>query len=377
MGAMRSAARDFLRVGIIGGGQLGRMMILAGTPLGFSFGVLAPSAADPAVHLAHHHEPGALDDAAAIRRLAAWADVTTYEIEHIDTDALAAAERSGASILPRPALLRVINDKLEQKRALRQAGIPLPDFSERPERYPIVQKLRRGGYDGRGVQVLADESTPVLPGPAYYEELVAFDRELAVLVARSSRGQTSVYPVLEMTFDPAANICSRVIVPARIDAESRARAHEVAVAAVQALDGVGVLAVELFLARDGRILVNEIAPRPHNSGHLTIEACVTSQFEQHLRAVAGLPLGSTALRTAAVMVNVLGAPDAYGRPRLPEICDLLGRPDVHLHWYGKTEVRPYRKMGHVTVLAADVEEALAVAEQIGPATQVTGASDEC
>ena len=348
------------------------MMMLAGIPLGFEFGVLTPSPDDPAAPLANHHEWGSLDDEASIRRLVSWADVTTYEIEHINTRALQAAESEGALILPRPGLLATINDKLAQKRALQRAGIPVPDFSEQLPGYPAVQKLRRGGYDGRGVQILRDERDEPLPGASYYEELVGFERELAVIVARSTRGETATYPVVEMDFDAEANICARVIAPARIEPDDEARAREIALVAVEALDGVGVIAVELFLTDSGRILVNEIAPRPHNSGHLTIEACETSQFEQHLRAITGLPLGSTTLRAAAVMVNVLGGAGAVGRPRLPAMGRLLGRAGVHLHWYGKTEVRPNRKMGHVTVLADDLEVALATAQQILSETRVEG-----
>ena len=372
---MPLARPDFARIGVLGGGQLGQMMMLAGIPLGFEFGVLTPNRHDPAVRLATRHEPGALDDEAAIHRIVSWADVTTYEIEHVNTEALRAAESGGGLVLPRSMLLATINDKLEQKHALRDAEIPVPAFAERFPGYPTVQKLRRGGYDGRGVQVLRSDRDTPLDGASYYEELVDFERELAVIVGRSTSGETTTYPVVEMEFDADANICSRVIAPARITPSCEARAREIALAAVEALDGVGVLAVELFLARDGRILANEIAPRPHNSGHLTIEACETSQFEQHLRAITGLPLGATTLRTAAVMVNVLGDPGAHGRPRLPAIGRLLERTGVHLHWYGKTEVRPYRKMGHVTVVADDLESALATAQEILPETRVTGGAD--
>lgn len=363
---------DFSRIGIVGGGQLGRMLILAGVPLGFSFGVLTPRDDDPAARLADHHVAGSLRDPAAIDEITRWADVTTCEIEHINTDALLAAEAAGRLVLPRPTLLRTINDKLDQKRALEAAGVPVPAFSYEPRAYPTVQKLRRGGYDGRGVAVLRDESDERLEGECLFEELVDFSHELAVIVARSSTGEVTTYPVVEMEFDPHANICSRVIVPARIDSGSQSRAREVAAAAVAALDAVGVVAVELFRRADGEILVNELAPRPHNSGHLTIEASETSQFEQHLRAVAGLPLGSTRLRSPAVMINVLGSPGSNGEPRMPHLPALLAERGVHLHWYGKREVRPYRKMGHVTVVADDLERALATADRVEPLTIVEG-----
>ncbi|MFP4112830.1 MAG: 5-(carboxyamino)imidazole ribonucleotide synthase [Spirochaetota bacterium] len=367
---------DFARIGIIGGGQLGRMMMLAGTPLGFEFGVLTPSATDPAARLAAHHVAGSLTDAKAIRELCRWAHVTTYEIEHIHTGALRDAAAEGAAILPRPDVLELVNDKLEQKRALERAGVPVPPFSERPNGYPTVQKLRHGGYDGRGVKVLENEATEPLDGASYYEDLVRFRSELAVVVARSVGGGVETYPVVEMEFDPEANICSRVIVPARVPTHVEVRARDVAIAAVEAIGGVGVVAVELFLNDDGSVLVNELAPRPHNSGHLTIEASATSQFEQHLRAITGLPLGATTLRTSAVMINVLGAPDAIGQPRMPAMAKLLSAPGVHLHWYGKETVRPYRKMGHVTVVADDLGRALAIAREVEPYTRVTAARNQ-
>jgi len=370
---MEAFRPDFARVGIIGGGQLGQMMILAGTPLGFSFGVLTPSASDPAARLADFHVAGELTDATAIRTLVEWADVTTCEIEHINTDALEQAQARGALIRPAARVLRTVNDKYEQKRTLAAAGVPVPAFGDRPTGYPVVQKLRRGGYDGRGVKILADAADPALPGECYYEDLVDFQAELAVVVCRSVTGETTSYPVVEMEFDAAANICSRVSVPARVEADVEARARAIAIEAVEAIDAVGVVAVELFLGRDGEVLVNELAPRPHNSGHLTIEACATSQFEQHLRAVTGLPLGPTTLRLPAVMVNVLGAPDAYGVPHLDGLTRLLARPGVHLHWYGKTRVRPYRKMGHVTVVADDLGAAMATAAQVEADTTVRGA----
>ncbi len=372
MPVMPLSRPDFARIGILGGGQLGRMMILAGAPLGFRFGVLTPRDDDPAAGLADHHVCGALDDGGAIRALTSWADVSTYEIEHIDTEALRAAESDGDLILPRPGLLCTINDKLEQKRALESAGVPVATFGETPDGYPTVQKARRGGYDGRGVSVLRSDADDRLPGASFFEELVDFSCELAVIVARSSTGETTTFPVVEMEFDAEANICSRVIAPARINPGAESRAREVATAAVAALDAVGVVAVELFLRRDGEILVNELAPRPHNSGHLTIEACETNQFEQHLRAIAGLPLGATRLRASAVMINVLGAAGAGGSPRLPELSRLLGVPGVHLHWYGKREVRPYRKMGHVTVVADDLQSALATADGVEAYTRVEG-----
>lgn len=369
--AMRESAAG-TRIGIIGGGQLGRMMILAGKPLGFCFGVVTPSGDDPAVSLADRWFPGALDDARAIGELVAWSDVTTYEIEHIDVRALVAAEAAGGALAPRPAVLELIQDKLKQKRHLERAGVPIPAILDAPDPYPVVQKLRFGGYDGRGVVVLRSDTDDRLPGATYYERCVEFDRELAVIVARSTRGESSVYPVVDTEFDPAASICSRTAIPASIPDALAERAQAVALNAVAAIDATGIVAVELFVTTDREVLVNEIAPRPHNSGHLTIECCETSQFEQHLRAVLGLPLGSVRLLTPGVMLNLLGSAGAVGTPFLPFQTELLAEPGVHLHLYGKSAVRPYRKMGHVTITAAVRDDADRVADRVAQYAVVEG-----
>ena len=340
------------------------MMMLAGKPLGLHFGVVTPSRDDPAVSLADTWFPGPLDDAKAIGELVAWADVTTYEIEHIDARALVAAEAAGGVLAPRPRVLELIQDKLKQKRFLERAGVPVPAILDAPDSYPVVQKTRFGGYDGRGVVVLRSDADERLPGSTYYERCVAIDRELAVIVARSPRGETAVYPVVDMEFDPEASICSRTGIPASVSAALAERAQAVALDAVEAIDATGIVAVELFVTTAGEVLVNEIAPRPHNSGHLTIECCETSQFEQHLRAVLGLPLGSVRLVTPGVMVNLLGSAGADGTPFLPYRSELLAVPGVHLHLYGKSTVRPYRKMGHVTITAAVRDDADRLADRV-------------
>ena len=353
-------------------------MILAGTPLGFEFAVLAQDAGDPAVRLAGEAIVAPLTDDAAITRLASLCDVITVEIEHVGVATLRRLRDRGMPVHPDPDALGVINDKLVQKERLAVAGIPVPAFGVDPTGYPTVQKLRAGGYDGRGVKVLGSPGDKPLAGPSYYEELVEIRHELAVLVARSPSGEERVYPVVEMAFDPKANICSRVIMPARVDGRTAERATQAGLAAVRALKLVGVAAVELFVSADGEVLVNELAPRPHNSGHLTIEACETSQFEQHLRAIADLPLGPTTLLAPAVMLNLLGAPDLGDRrvPYWPGVRDLLraaGPPAaLHLHWYGKREVRPYRKMGHLTVTADRLDAALEAAERAEPWCSIGG-----
>ena len=359
-----------LRVGIVGGGQLGQMMILAGVPLGFEFGVLSDTPEDPAARLAAFHVPGSLQDAEAIVRLTEWADVTTYEIEHINVDALDRAGDREAVLHPAPRALRLINDKMQQKLTLADHGVPVPSVLSEPTAFPVVQKARRGGYDGRGVAVLRSPHDPGLEGAVFYEEAVDIAMEVAVIVARRSNGEMMSYGAVEMEFDPRLNICTRVVAPARATPGVLHRCSEIAEAAVAAIGGTGVTAVELFVTHDDAVLVNELAPRPHNSGHLTIEANATSQFEQHLRCIAGLPFGSTTLLRPAAMLNLLGAPGAVGTPAVESVVERLSAPGVHVHWYGKANVRPGRKMGHVTVTAATREEAIRIADEIEPATKV-------
>jgi 5-(carboxyamino)imidazole ribonucleotide synthase len=361
-------------IGIIGGGQLGRMMIYRAKKLGFRFAVLDEEGA-PAESLADIFIKGSLKDPQAIWELAKAADVLTYEIEHINTEALEGLAET--PVCPSPAVLKIIQDKLSQKELFAKQGIPTAAFFAdaadlAKNKFPLVQKARREGYDGRGVRILQNAAAAALPVPSLFEELVDIDKELAVMAARGRDGSLAVYPVVEMTFNPGHNICDTVIAPARIDEKTAAAAHQIALAAVAALDGVGIFGVELFLDKQGRILLNEVAPRPHNSGHYTMEACVTCQFEQHIRAVAGLPLGDAALLRPAVMINLLGRPGGAGRPVIEGLHEALSVPGLSLHLYGKTEARPFRKMGHLTVTAETLDEALEKARYARSVLKITG-----
>jgi 5-(carboxyamino)imidazole ribonucleotide synthase len=362
------------RLGIVGGGQLGRMMAVEARRLGIKTVALDPFERPPVLGIADLTIQGGLYDPAALQRLGLQADVLTYEIEHINTKALHELESGGTRLVPRPGLLEIIQDKLVQKRFLWEKGLAVPAFAElpaagvgayRPKAFPFVQKARSGGYDGRGVAVIRSEGelSAMLPVDSMVEEFVPLRKELAVLLARAQDGSHQVYPVIEMVFDPRAQICSSVCAPARVPADVAARCRELALAAIDALDGVGIFAVELFWAEDGRVLINEIAPRPHNSGHWTIEGAVTNQFEQHIRAVCGLPLGSAELVRPSVMVNLLGEPGATGTPVLLGAEEALGLPGLKIHWYQKESVSGLRKMGHFTVTAATLEEALDVADR--------------
>jgi 5-(carboxyamino)imidazole ribonucleotide synthase len=371
------------RIGIIGGGQLGRMMVRAAKKLGCTCCVLDPQPNSPAGQLSGHQIVGNYHDPAALRELVMASDVTTFDLEDIDAEVLAALADEGHRIFPSPALLADVQDKLRQKQVLAAAGIPGAGFEAMDEPdaeqctrfgYPLVQKARRGGYDGRGVQVMRapGDFDRHLPLPSLIEPFVEADKELAVMVARGQDGDWRCYPPVEMCFRGEQNILDMLLAPARIDVATAEGAQALALRAVEAMDGVGIFGIELFLTRHGELLVNEIAPRTHNSGHYTIEACLTDQFEQHLRAITGLPLGSTELLCPAAMINLLGAEGHSGRPVIRGLRAALAIPGVSVHIYGKTASRPHRKMGHVTVLDRDIATARAKAEQVRDLIEITG-----
>ncbi len=371
------------RIGLIGGGQLGRMMVKAAKRIGCTCVVLDPYPMSPAGQVAGHQIIGGYHDPAKLRELAESCDVVTYELENIDTGTLIQLQREGYRIHPDPALLATLQDKLTQKRFLREAGIPTADFEEMPTAdaeafarfgYPLVQKARRGGYDGRGVSVMreAGDFETHLPVPSLVERFVTATKELAVMVARNTAGDCLAYPTVEMSFRPGENVLDLLLCPAAVESHIAAEAEALAVRTVEAMQGVGVFGVELFLTEDQRVLVNEIAPRTHNSGHHTIEACITDQFEQHLRAILGLPLGSTELLSPSAMINLLGEADANGRPLINGMAAAMGIPGVCLHIYGKAEVRPFRKMGHVTILDPDIEAAKRKADEVKSLITISG-----
>jgi 5-(carboxyamino)imidazole ribonucleotide synthase len=368
-----------LRLGIVGGGQLGRMIAMEARRMGIYTVCLDPQEHPPAEGVADVCIQGDLYAQQDIQRLAEQSHVLTYEIEHINTRALEELCESGFPVFPSPGTLKVIQDKLVQKQLFQEAGLPVPRFAPwsggtlpRGFSYPMVQKIRTGGYDGRGVAVLRKSSDPVLPGESMVEDLVDFRCEIAVLLARGRDGEVRHWPVIEMVFDPQTQICSSVCAPARISPDAAQAAITVSTRAVEALDGVGVFAVELFLTHKDEVLINEVAPRPHNSGHWTIEGSLTSQFNQHLRAVCGLPLGSTELTMPSVMVNLLGAPGASGTPVIRGYDEVLAIPGLSMHWYEKDQVKTQRKMGHMTIMRPSLEEALNLATQAQGLIQIEG-----
>jgi len=375
-----------MKLGIIAGGQLAKMLIQEASKLAIETWVLDPDAACPAAGIASVCVQGHYDDFDAVLAFGRQVDLLTFEIEHVNTEALRQLQSEGLAIAPDPAILELIQDKGRQKAFYRDHGIPTAPFTLYDDRAaihdaltagrlatPFVQKLCRGGYDGRGVAVIDDAAglDTLLEGPSLIEPRIAIEREVAVITARNAAGETRSFPPVDMVFDPRANLVDKLACPAAIDAATAARCTAVAEQLAGALDLQGLLAVELFIDTAGDVLVNESAPRPHNSGHHTIESVHTSQFEQHLRAVLGLPLGSTQLKTAAVMINLLGADGFSGPAIYTGLANALAIDGVHVHLYGKRETRPYRKMGHITVIAPDVEAAMAKADSVKPLIKVT------
>ena len=355
-----------LRIGVLGGGQLGLMMIQAAGDLDLRVEVMDPSKKAPCAKFTHRFITGDLNDAEAVYQFGKELDIVTIEIEHVSVEGLRRLEQSGVKVIPKPEHIALIQDKGLQKQFFENNRIPTSDFilieaegNISSLGLPIVQKLRTGGYDGRGVQILkttADIVEKGFPEASVLEKAVDIDKELGVIVARNSSGQTSIFPVVESVFDPKVNLVSSLIAPANIDKNTADKAQALALQVIEAMDFVGLMAVELFLDSDGNLLVNEVAPRTHNSGHHTIEANKTSQFAQHLRAVVGLPLGDVSLlHNAAGMINLLGADGAYGTPVYEGLSEAQSITGVHPHIYGKSEVKPYRKMGHVTVTGQDLD----------------------
>lgn len=369
------------RLGVLGGGQLGKMMALAAGNWHLPFFALDTSRDFPAGPFCTGFTEGNFNDYGDVYRFGKTVDALTIEIEHVNIEALFQLEQEGLVIHPKPAALQIIKDKGLQKQFYVENGIPTADFelfenesavreavAQKKWALPFVQKSRTDGYDGRGVSVIRTEkdlAEKLLPGDCLLEEMVPIEKEIAVVVARNKRGEIAAFPPVEMLFDPDANLVTFLACPARISPEIAAVAESLGRTTIEAYDICGLLAVELFLTTDQQLLVNEVAPRPHNSGHHTIESCYTSQFEQHIRGVLDLPLGSTRLKVpAAVMLNLLGEPGCEGPAIYENMDQCLGMEGVYVHLYGKATTKPFRKMGHVTVLGETPEVAMEKALEV-------------
>ena len=361
------------KIGVLGGGQLGKMLCQAASPMGIQLHILDEHKNFPAGQVAPLFTEGSFKDYDAVIEFGKEMDIITIEIEAVNTDALLELEKMGKQVYPQPSIVSLIKDKGTQKLFYKNHNLPtspfrlynrwediIKDVENGTISTPFVQKARSGGYDGRGVQVIKDDSKLdlLLQCPSLVEDLVDIDREISVVVARGASGEIKSFPVVDMEFHPTANLVEFLFSPSKISMDLQNQATRIAEKLVSELEIVGLLAVELFLDTNGQILINEVAPRPHNSGHHTIEANITSQFQQHLRAITGLPLGSTRAIQAAVMVNVLGEDGYTGKAHYQNMEKCLEMEGVFPHLYGKETTKPFRKMGHVTIIDDSLETAI-------------------
>jgi len=353
------------RIGILGGGQLGLMLLQAAIDWNLDIHILDPDAEAPCRKIAPKFTQGSLQDYDTVYQFGKGLDVITIEIEKVNVEALEALEREGKRIYPQPAVIRKIQDKRIQKQFYLEKGLPTADFILTENRedvrkhlsfLPAFHKLGRDGYDGRGVQRVSSEADieRAFDQPGLLEKAVSFEKELAVIVARNPSGEIQCFPTVEMVFHPELNLVEYLFAPAEISSGVNQEAQEIARKTAESFEIVGLLAVELFLTADGEILINEVAPRPHNSGHHTIKANATSQYEQHWRAILNLPLGSTATYAPSAMVNLLGE-DGFEGPAIYEGMEkLLATEQVFPFLYWKAITKPFRKMGHITIMDDNV-----------------------
>ncbi|MDX8552904.1 5-(carboxyamino)imidazole ribonucleotide synthase [Tenacibaculum sp. 1B UA] len=369
---------DF-KLGVLGGGQLGRMLLTETQKFDIYTVILDGNSDAPCAQICNEFHQGDLLDYDTVYNFGKQVDLLTIEIENVNIDALDALEAEGLTIFPKPKNLRTIQNKAHQKVFYHDNQIPTADFSRFTSlqelkhtisndavTLPFVWKSARFGYDGNGVKIVRSisdlENLPT--GECISEKLIPFKNELAVIVVRNANGETKTYPVVEMEFHPEANQVEYVICPARIEDLVAQKAREVALKVADAFDFVGLLAVEMFQTEDDTIIVNEAAPRTHNSGHYSIEASYTNQFEQHLRSILNLPLGSTESKVAGIMVNLVGAEGYTGDVVYENIEEILKIDGVTPHVYGKRTTKPFRKMGHVTIVNKDINEARKIAQQV-------------
>ncbi len=341
------------------------MLIQSGIDFNISFSVLDPDEHAPCKGLADFHV-GKLTDYDTVMNFGGTCDIITIEIENVNTQALRDLAKKGKKVFPQPDIIELIQDKRTQKSFYKERRIPTAEFFltenknevlQHENFLPAVNKLGREGYDGRGVQILKTKADleKAFDAPGLLEKLVDYQKEISVLVARNEHGEIATYPAVEMVFHPEKNLVEYLFSPAQLPGHILQRADEVAQKVIKQLNMVGLLAVEMFVTKEGEILVNEIAPRPHNSGHQTIEANATSQYEQHLRAIIGLPLGDTSILMPSAMVNLLGEPHFSGPAKYQGFEEVMKVSGVHVHLYGKKLTKPFRKMGHVTILDQDIE----------------------
>ncbi len=380
---------DF-KLGILGGGQLGKMLLYETRKYDIQTWVMDPDEEAPCKISSNIFRKGNLMNFDNVIDFGRNVDVLTFEIEGVNIDALKQLESEGIKVYPASQTLERIQDKSVQKQFYTDNKIPTSPFlkygskdslfkalKNKEIEIPFVWKSSTGGYDGRGVKVIKTENdlNDLSDGPCIAEDLIGFKNELAVIVSRNPSGEVRTYPVVEMEFHPTANQVEYVICPARISDKIASKAREIAEKVSEAFEHVGLLAVEMFLTEEDEILVNEVAPRPHNSGHYSIEASITNQFDQHIRAILDLPLGSTESKLAGIMVNLTGEEEHTGPVYYQNIEKIMNMPGVTPHIYGKKITRPFRKMGHVTIVNKDIDEARKLAEEVKNEIKVISRED--
>jgi len=362
-------------LGMIGGGQLGRMFIQESTSFDVQVHVLDPDKNAPCSSLATSFTIGSLLDYDTVLNFGLDKDLITVEIENINIEALEELEKRGKKVFPQARVLRIIQDKAIQKKFYIENNIPTAafflienenDILNHLASFPLMQKMRKGGYDGKGVQSLKskEDISKAFTVPSILEKMIPFQKELSVIVARNERGDTEVFPTVECEFSQEINLVEFLFSPASVSVEIEEKARQIAIDIIEKLDMVGLLAVEFFLLENGELLVNEIAPRPHNSGHHTIECNVTSQFEQHMRSILNLPLGSTKMLQNGVMINLLGEAGYEGSAIYDGLENVLAMEGVKVHLYGKETTKSFRKMGHITIGNSSLDEAKKIAREV-------------
>lgn len=373
------------RVGVLGAGQLGKMLIQDASKMGIELHLMDKNEDMPARPICNSFTKGDIQSYEDVLAFGQDKDVITIEIEAVNEEALLTLAQMGKEVYPQPHLLKIIKDKGLQKAYYKEHGIPTSDFKLFANSeailaavktgtllLPFVQKARTGGYDGKGVHLVRtqEDLKDLLQTSSVCEDLVNIDKELSVIVARSTSGEVRAFEVAEMEFHPTANLVDLLFTPSRVSTSIQTKAKQMAIQLAEKMKIIGLLAVELFLDKKGDLYINEVAPRPHNSGHHTIEGAITSQYEQHIRAILGMPLGDTSIVKPAAMINLLGHPDFSGNTLYKGLAKCLKVKGAYLHLYGKAQSKPYRKMGHATTIADTLEDAIQNAKTIKETLQI-------
>ena len=372
-----------IKAGILGGGQLGKMLLQEAANYPVQVSVMEKDPSCPSAKLCHHFITGDITNYDDVIRFGERLDVITIEIENVNVEALFELEKRGCRIIPKPQALQTIKNKILQKEFYTEHQIPTASYKVLQNRdelknnidfLPAVHKLATGGYDGKGVQIIKkQEDIPLgFDAPAVLEKMISIDKEIAIIVAVDENGKTAIYPPVEMFFDPVLNLLDLQLCPASIPEKTLWKAEAIALTVARKLDSPGIFAIEMFVDREGNVWVNETAPRVHNSGHHTIEAHYSSQFDMLWRIILNYPLGNTAMIMSSMMVNLLGAEGYAGKTQYEGLEEILSIPDVFVHLYGKTDTKPGRKMGHATIISNEKQELIHQANKIKSTLRIKG-----